>query len=227
MKKLFALLLALALAAGLALPAAAAGEDVPVITVQPQSISAAPETMFTLSVAAHAPNGDPVSYQWYQRWDVDGSLRFLTGYTQATYTAKASSSGGRTFKHAYFCRVTNTVTGESVDSDPVRVTEKKPSAKELMEIYKGYLDNGLSLRENMKKDPLYLINGMMEKSSAVLMICVMWLMDLLGVPDDRLESLGGNAVQGIAMVTMIPLMVIYALVFALPVSLVMLPFNMG
>jgi len=67
MKKLLALLLTLALAFTLALPAFAEDPDpaMPVITRQPKGLRVRNGESFTLSVEATIPNGDEIGYQWY------------------------------------------------------------------------------------------------------------------------------------------------------------------
>jgi len=193
--------------------------EMPVITLQPRDVTAASGVDHILSIQAYTPNGAPVGYQWYRS---DGLL--LTNRTGAEYFRPQSDS--------YYCVAYNADLGllaGGAKSNTVTVTVPKaatlPTARQLLEEYKGYLNNGLSLGENLKKDPLYLINGVIEKTSVITMICVMWVLDLFNVPADRVQSLGGNAIQGIAMVFLIPALAIYVLVFALPVSLVMLPFG--
>jgi len=317
MKKLLSLVLTLALAAGLAVPAMAAADDVPVITVQPQNVAVQPGEAFTLSVEANVPNGERVGYQWYYHnttstgaaWSAatynstvgaDGrgyGLYYCTVYnydrgksetslnsglcvvsqgslsedetpvigrqpvsistgegmtfslsleaeipnedtvgyqwyqwryggvvqqgevTQSAYTAV--SRGGGT----YFCVVYNADKGlhaGSVVSAVVRVTQRPLTAREQLELLRN---NRPSLREGLKSDPLFLINDAIETVSTYLMVGILWLLDLLGVPPDRQDSMGGDMFQRIAMVSVIPLLAIYVLVFALPVSLIMLPFR--
>jgi len=78
-KKLLALLLTIALALSLALPAFAEEEPnpaMPVITVQPQGGSQkAFRASFTVSVQAHIPNDDNIGYEWYR----NGVLTRQTG----------------------------------------------------------------------------------------------------------------------------------------------------
>jgi len=72
-KRLFILLLSLALAFTLALPAFAEDDEpaspMPVITVQPERISTGIFTEITLRVEAEIPNGDPLGYQWYDAFN--------------------------------------------------------------------------------------------------------------------------------------------------------------
>jgi len=78
-KRVLALLLALALGVGLAVPAFAQESIIehseatenpakPVITAQPEpyAVPHNPATFFWVQVKAEIPNGDPVGYQWYE-----------------------------------------------------------------------------------------------------------------------------------------------------------------
>jgi len=71
-KRLIALLMSLVLAFTLALPAFAETEApevnpaMPVITVQPESVTILNGSSYTLSVQAEIPNGDPLRYEWYE-----------------------------------------------------------------------------------------------------------------------------------------------------------------
>ena len=84
-KHALAVLLALVLALTLALPAFAADDPnpaMPVITVQPQSVRVKADRDFTLSMKAHIPNGDEISYRWW--WDDGYSLHLLGGTEKIT-----------------------------------------------------------------------------------------------------------------------------------------------
>ena len=131
-KCLLALLLSLALAIGLAMPAAAianldgtepewdgdprirplsetidpnSNPAMPVITVQPQSMTRSNE-MFTLSVQAEAPNGDTLRYEWYQmRTGTDDALVSTEASFSMAICIDADQAGTAQFQ--YYCVVYN------------------------------------------------------------------------------------------------------------------------
>jgi len=127
MKKLFSLLLALALAAGLATPAMAAGEDVPVITVQPQNVHAVPGEQFTISVEAYIPNGDTVGYWW---------MDARTNSNLGNLGPELTRTAGDPVRGEYYCRVYNATkdftpqTARSVNSDRATVSHTPLTAEE-------------------------------------------------------------------------------------------------
>jgi len=195
-------------------------QETPVITLQPKGANVNTGESFTLTVQAQIPSGDPVGYIWR-------NLVTSTVYGEEpalTLTARQHSGGN------YYCIVYNKAIGldaGSVNSQEaiIKVTVVPPSAREQLEEFKKALNDRPPMREGMKKDPLYLINSAIETSSLVLMVCVFSVMDLFKVPPNRLESIGVRLFQGVSYVALIPALVIYILLFALPVSLIMLPFS--
>ena len=143
-KKLLALLLVLALGAGLAVPALAAGDAMPVITKQPQSVTV--EAIddgigfgltgpMNLSVEATIPNSGEVGYQWYYQGENGDNFRKCESGEEASYTTTAEeclggSNWGRTTYYHYYCVVYNRAEGEdgpnSVQSNVATVTWKLP-----------------------------------------------------------------------------------------------------
>ena len=195
-------------------------EQAPVITKQPQGLGVNSGREFTLSVEAHIPNGDKVGYQWRQ---LATSAIYGEGPV-LTITANQHSGGN------YYCVVYNADMGlnaGSVNSAEaiVKVTVVPPTAREQMNEMKEQLKRLPSLREGMASDPLYLINGVISSSSLRLMISVLWFLSLFRVPPGRFESQAVKIFQNVAHVTLIPVLVIYILLFALPVSFLMLPFR--
>ena len=238
-KKWLALLLALAVAVGLAVPAfaeepgepmpeisAAPGDDVPVITVQPESETVPCGMQFTLTAAAHCPNGDPVGYQWQGRSLFDETIVY-SGQTGPTFSWMAGDKPGVT--KTIYCVAYNAARGlaaGSVASEDAVVTTRLPTAREIIGDTKDIINSLPPIREGLKQDPLYLINGAFAYVSMVAQIIAYWVLDLFKVAPERLDA-ASSWFFFPAMAVLVPVMLIYVLVFALPVSLIMLPFSMS
>ena len=113
MKRILSILLVLALAFTLALPAFAEDPDpaMPVITVQPEGVRVHPNRTFVLSVEAYIPNGDPIRYLWYRD---DG-----TAFASAAEVRRSESTLGT---YNYYVVVINNANPEySVTSETVQV----------------------------------------------------------------------------------------------------------
>jgi len=194
--------------------------ETPVITLQPKGMAVNTGREFTLSVEAHIPNGDAVGYTWRQT--ISGGA--CGEGPVLTLTAQRHSGGN------YYCVVYNADIGLGaghVTSEEayVKVTVVPPSAREQRKELKEQRKSMPSLRRGLASDPLYLINGAIMSSALTLMISILWFLDLLRVPPERLESQAVKIFERVSQVTLIPFLVIYILVFALPVSFLMLPFR--
>lgn len=90
----------------------------PHIRSQPKDISVVPNHAFELVVNARSPDGGTLTYQWYHI--EEGVFAPIEGAIYTSYSGKHETPG----QYAYYCKVTNTVNGQSasVDSNTVIVT---------------------------------------------------------------------------------------------------------
>ena len=78
----------------------------PKITAQPTDVTCKKDETVTLTVAASAPEGAALSYQWYEQL-ADGKAE-IKGAKSETYTPSTEEVGEKT----YYCIVTNTFNGK-------------------------------------------------------------------------------------------------------------------
>jgi len=202
-------------------------EETPVITLQPQSETVPCGMQFTLAVAAQCPNGDPVGYQWRGPGIGGSSYTVYSTMTDPVFSWKANKNPDHTER--IYCVVYNAAKGLAaggVDSAQAVVTTRLPTAREIIGDTKDIINSLPSIREGLKQDPLHLINGAFAYVSMVAQIIAYWVLDLFKVAPERLDA-ASSWFFFPAMAVLVPVMLIYVLVFALPVSLVMLPFSMS
>ena len=89
----------------------------PEIKTQPVDVTCGKDETATLTVAATAPEGAVLTYQWYEVSGESGTA--IEGATEASYTAPTDAIGEK----SYYCVVTNTVSGKEYtkQSDTVKV----------------------------------------------------------------------------------------------------------
>jgi len=125
-KRLLAILLALALAFTLALPAFAEDPDpaMPVITVQPQSVHVAYFNKgFTLFVEAYIPNGDAIGYRWVRIPPSGAEEKVGGNFASYTYTEWSAPE-----TYYFYVEVYNRNNPElSVTSETVSVSMEPPT----------------------------------------------------------------------------------------------------
>jgi len=214
------LLAMLILGAGFAMPVMAEGNNaMPVITRQPQSIYARHSSRyeFTLSVEAHIPNGDTVGYHWY--WEGSINRNPIGGRTNATLTLSAASSG---VFDTYYVVVYNADLGREagyVVSERATVTRRDTTPQDLRSDLRAQFRERPSLREGLRQDPLYLINGMFETLFFGLTYLSYVRMDRRGVTQDQAEQWMARLINW-TMPLWLAVLVPYALI-ALPLSLLL------
>jgi len=141
-KRLLVLLLGLALAFALAMPAFAEEDEpaspMPVITVQPEWISTGISTEITLAVEAEIPNGDPLGYQWYDAF----KKKPIEGAVSPALCVKSDEI---TMFGLFYCVVYNS-TDSSAENGPNRAVSEKAfvSPDDLGESFAAFLYEDLA-----------------------------------------------------------------------------------
>ncbi len=102
-----------------------AADPTPNITTQPQSMEVTQGSAAVLTLAASAPEGASLTYQWYTKSGSDKTA--IENATEDTYNAPTDTVGETT----YFCEVTNTVGGKTYKavSDDATITVSSDGKK--------------------------------------------------------------------------------------------------
>lgn len=188
MRKLIGLVLVSFLMLGMATPAMAQDEAdpaMPVITLQPQPMTALCGMRFTLRVEAHCPNGDPVGYEWHR---ITGALNQAYNREGPALFLEAEEEEGET---SYQCVVYNAALGKEagkVASETVVVTRRLGTAAQRMEQYREELAQWPSIKEGLAEDPLFINNNALDYALLCMSVAAMWVADRRGTEPEFLQQ---------------------------------------